>query len=58
VAINASLVTDIRSSMGPYTDVFMGEHLVAVEGTFEQVLSKLAGEPEPTTTSRDFLKRA
>ncbi len=59
VAINAALVTDVRSSMGPYTDIFMGEHLVAVEGAFEQVVAKLAGEPELNSAApREFLKRA
>ena len=56
VAINPALVTDIRSSMGPYTDVFMGEHLVAVEGSFEQVISRLSGAPDLAQGPRDFLK--
>jgi hypothetical protein len=53
VAINPNLVTEIRSSPGPYTDIHFGAHRVAVEGTFEQVADRLSGrgaggdEPPP-----------
>ena len=42
VAINADLVTDVRSA-GPFTDIFCGGRQIAVEGTFEQVVSILSG---------------
>ena len=43
VAINPDLVTHIRSAAGAFTDVFMGTQQVAVEGTFEEVVARLAG---------------
>lgn len=46
VAINPDLVTHVRSASGPFTDVFFGEHHVAVEGTFEQVVDRLMGQEE------------
>jgi hypothetical protein len=42
VAINADLVTDVRSA-GAFTDIFCGGRQIAVEGSFEQVVSILAG---------------
>jgi hypothetical protein len=53
VAVNPALVTEIRSSSGPYTDIHFGEHRLAVEGTFDQVHMRLSGrggggsEPPP-----------
>jgi hypothetical protein len=44
IAINPEHVTYVRSSAGPFTDVHFGEHLVSVDGTFEQVVAKLAGD--------------
>lgn len=41
VAINADLVTDVRSA-GAFTDVFCGGRQIAVDGTFEQVVSLLS----------------
>lgn len=41
VAINADLVTDVRSA-GAFTDIFCGGRQIAVEGSFEQVVSILA----------------
>ncbi len=38
IAINTELVTYVRSSSGPFTDIHFGEHHVSVEGTFEQRL--------------------
>lgn len=45
IAINPELVTYVRSSSGPFTDIHFGEHHVSVEGTFEQVVAKLTGDP-------------
>ena len=42
VAINADLVTDVRSA-GAFTDIFCGGRQIAVDGTFEQVVSILCG---------------
>jgi hypothetical protein len=43
VAINPEQVTHVRSAAGAFTDVFMGGQQVAVEGSFEEVVSLLAG---------------
>lgn len=45
VAINPELVTHVRAASGPFTDIFFGEHRVAVEGAFAEVVAKLTGEP-------------
>jgi purine nucleoside phosphorylase len=45
IAINPQLVTYVRSSSGPFTDIHFGEHHVSVEGTFDQVVAKLLGDP-------------
>ena len=45
VAINADQVTDVRSSAGPFTDVFCGEHQITVEGSFDHVVAMLTEEP-------------
>ena len=58
VAINAALVTDVRSSAGPFTDIFMGDHQVTVDGTFEHVVTMLSGKREDESQSPDWLKRA
>ncbi len=42
VAINADLVTDVRSA-GAFTDVFCGGRQIAVDGSFEQVVALLNG---------------
>ena len=50
IAINVERVTHVRSATGPFTDIYFGEHRVAVEGTFRQVVDRLAGrdvQPEP-----------
>ena len=57
VAVNPALVTDVRSSAGPFTDIFMGDHQITVDGTFEQVLTMLSGQRE-TENRQDWLKRA
>jgi hypothetical protein len=43
VAINPDRVTHVRSGSGPFTDIYFGEHRVTVEGSFRQVLERLAG---------------
>jgi hypothetical protein len=42
VAINAELVTDVRSA-GAFTDIFCGGRQITVDGSFEQVVSILSG---------------
>lgn len=44
IAINPELVTYVRSSGGPFTDIHFGEHHVSVEGTFDHVIAKLSGD--------------
>lgn len=41
VAVNPELVTHVRSATGAYSDIFFEGHQVAVEGTFEEVVSRL-----------------
>jgi urease alpha subunit len=58
VAINPDLVTHVRMVSGPYTDVYFGEHRVAVEGSFQQVVAKLTGgdaPPEPPPQVRAWV---
>lgn len=47
IAINPELVTYVRSSSGPFTDIHFGEHHVSVEGTFEQVVARLTADARP-----------
>lgn len=47
VAINPDQVTHVRTSSGPFTDIYFGEHRVAVEGSFQQVVARLTGQAEP-----------
>jgi hypothetical protein len=52
VAINPDRVTHVRTASGPFTDIYFGEHRVAVEGTFAQVVARLTGQAElPETPS-------
>jgi hypothetical protein len=46
VAINPARVTHVRTASGPFTDIYFGEHRVAVEGTFAQVVARLTGQAE------------
>jgi len=56
VAINCALVTHVRSAAGPFTDVYFGEHRVAVEGAFRDVVNRIAGEEVvKTPKTLDFL---
>jgi hypothetical protein len=43
IAINPELVTYVRQTPGQFTDVYFGEHRVAVEGSFRQVVDRLSG---------------
>ncbi len=51
VAINPERVTHVRTASGPFTDIYFGEHRVAVEGTFAQVVARLNGQSELPETS-------
>jgi hypothetical protein len=51
VAINPDRVTHVRTASGPFTDIYFGEHRVAVEGTFAQVVARLNGLAETTDAS-------
>ncbi len=53
VAINTDRVTHVRSAVGPFTDIYFGEHRVAVEGTFRQVVDRLAGMDVPAEPAPD-----
>jgi hypothetical protein len=60
VAINPDKVTHVRTASGPFTDIYFGEHRVAVEGTFAQVVSRLTGQAEevdPTAAKNWFPAR-
>lgn len=46
VAINPDRVTHVRAASGPFTDIYFGEHRVAVEGSFAQVVASLSGQAE------------
>jgi hypothetical protein len=41
VAINADLVTHVRSASGPFTDIYFRDHRVAVHGNFADVVKRL-----------------
>jgi hypothetical protein len=51
VAINPDKVTHVRTASGPFTDIYFGEHRVAVEGTFSQVVARLTGQAEATDSA-------
>ncbi len=46
VAINPDKVTHVRTASGPFTDIYFGEHRVAVEGSFAQVVARLTDQTE------------
>lgn len=52
VAINPDLVTHVRSSGGPYTDVYFKDHKIAVELPFREVVNLLSGDYERTPERR------
>lgn len=42
VAVNPEMVTYVRSAAGAFTDVFFDGQQVAVEGTFEEIVTLLS----------------
>lgn len=56
VAINPERVTHVRTASGPFTDIYFGEHRVAVEGSFAQVVARLNGKVDAPqgTASRSW----
>jgi hypothetical protein len=42
VAVNPAMVTELRSSSGPFIDIHFGDHRIAVEGTLQQVIAALS----------------
>jgi hypothetical protein len=57
VAINPDRITHIRSAPGSFTDIYFGEHRVAVEGSFAQVVARLAGHsdvPDPAAPAKSW----
>ena len=46
VAINPDKVTHVRTASGPFTDIYFGDHKIAVEGSFAQVVARLTGQAE------------
>jgi hypothetical protein len=60
VAINPDQVTHLRQGPGNFVDVFFGETKVAVAGTFEEVVNRLAGEElarRPRDPARDWFTK-
>ena len=60
VAINPDRVTHVRTSSGPFTDIYFGDNRVTVEGTFAQVVARLTGgaeSPEPAAAKNWFPAR-
>jgi hypothetical protein len=53
VAINLDKVTYVSSSPGAFTDVHFGEHRIAVEGSFQQVIARFSERPEPAPEPAD-----
>ena len=50
VALNPEHVTHVRAAGGAFTDIFIGDQQIAVEGTFEEVLARLTTpDPRPAT---------
>ena len=52
VAVNPDHVTHVRAASGAFTDIFIGDQQIAVEGTFEEVLARLntpASKPSDDT---------
>lgn len=50
VAVNPEHVTHVRSASGAFTDIFIGDQQIAVEGTFEEILARLT-TPDPRAAS-------
>ena len=56
VAINPDRVTHVRSAAGAFTDIFFDGQQVAVEGTFEEVVTRLSAperRPPPAGERRE-----
>lgn len=53
VAINPERVTHVRTGSGVFTDIFFGEHRVAVQGTFQEVVARLAGPQAPASSAAE-----
>ena len=51
VAVNPEQVTHVRSASGAFTDIFIGDQQIAVEGTFDEVLARLT-TPDPRLPAR------
>ncbi|HEX8217321.1 MAG TPA: hypothetical protein VF577_07640 [Allosphingosinicella sp.] len=56
VAINVDLVTQIRSTTGPFTDIYFAGEFVTVEGQFAQVAARIAAaaRPEPAAVTKMY----
>lgn len=51
VAVNPEHVTHVRSAGGAFTDIFIGDQQIAVEGSFEEVFARLT-TPDPAARQR------
>ncbi len=58
VPVDSILVTDVRSSAGPFTDIFMGDHQVTVDGGFDHVVTLLSGQHKGEAEQQDWIKQA
>ena len=52
VAVNPEHVTHVRSASGAFTDIFIGDQQIAVEGAFEEILARLT-TPDPAAQPKD-----
>lgn len=50
VAVNPDHVTHVRAASGAFTDIFIGDQQIAVEGTFEEILARL-NTPAPGSSN-------
>lgn len=55
VAINPDRVTYVRSVPGNFVDLHFGDHKIAVEGSFEEVVNRLS-DSEVAPPTRDPAK--
>lgn len=62
VAINPALVTHVRSAPGAFTDIYFAEHRVAVQGSFNEIVNRLAGhdaaDPRPRPDQNWLMHKA
>ncbi len=56
VAINPDRVTHVRAAPGSFTDIYFGEHRVAVEGSFSQVVARLTehADQDPSAPAKSW----